>query len=181
MENIYLTFSLANDMRNITKMAEVFFFNTVTKYIIMKNFHHTLISHVINAKIIPPYQRFHRTSGDKEIFLSWCPFVPGQGQEQELQNVPEQISISRDLPGQNHLPKKNKRQEKDVLQQESIVLGRDGKACKNPVLYTLTILVARIASWYTWRAARCTPNEWRAAKRCGLVRHRRESRKSLLV
>jgi hypothetical protein len=46
---------------------------------------------------------------------------------------------------------------------------------------TLTILIARIASWDTWSAARCTPNEWRAAKRCGSVRHRPESRKSLLL
>ena len=46
---------------------------------------------------------------------------------------------------------------------------------------TLTILIARIASWDTWSAARCTPNEWRAAKRCGSVRHRLESRKSLLL
>ena len=46
---------------------------------------------------------------------------------------------------------------------------------------THTILIARIASWYTWSAARCTPNEWRAAKWCGSLRHRRESCKSLLA
>ena len=52
-------------------------------------------------------------SRDKKKFLSRCPFVPGQGQEQ----------MSRDkllcpVPGQNNLPKRTKKQEKDVPKQE---------------------------------------------------------------
>ena len=39
--------------------------------------------------------------GTKKKFLSRCPFVPGQGQEQ----------MSRDVPGQNHFPKRTKKQE----------------------------------------------------------------------
>ena len=56
-------------------------------------------------------------SRDKKKFLSRCPFVPGQGQEQ----------MSRDkllcpVPGQNNLPKRTKKQEKDVPKQEKDVL-----------------------------------------------------------
>ena len=58
-------------------------------------------------------------SQDKEIFLSRCPFVPGQGQEQ----------MSRDkflCPGTSRdkitFPNEHKKQEKDVLKQENDVL-----------------------------------------------------------
>jgi hypothetical protein len=37
-------------------------------------------------------------------------------------NVPGQTLLSRDVPGQNHLPKK---QEKDVLKQEKVVLKQE--------------------------------------------------------
>ena len=59
---------------------------------------------------------------------SRCPFVLGQkkilvpvslcpGTRAEA-NVPGQTSLSRDVPGQNHLPKKAKKQEKVVVKQE---------------------------------------------------------------
>jgi hypothetical protein len=75
-------------------------------------------------------------SWDKEIFLSQCPFFPGQGQEQ----------MSGDVPGQNHLPKNNQKTGKrhsktgkgrsktgkgrsktgkDVLKQEKYVLKQE--------------------------------------------------------
>jgi hypothetical protein len=59
---------------------------------------------------------------DKEIFLSRCPFVPGQ------------TPLSWDVTGQNHLPKKatNRKkpalkQKKDVLKQEKNVLNQERK------------------------------------------------------
>ena len=39
-------------------------------------------------------------SQDKQIFLSRCPFAPGQGQEQKFR-IPGQIPLSRDVLGQN--------------------------------------------------------------------------------
>jgi hypothetical protein len=62
---------------------------------------------------------------------SRCPFVPGQrnflvpvslcpGTRAEA-NVPGQTPLSRDVPGQNHLPKKAKKQEKVVVKQEKDV------------------------------------------------------------
>ena len=50
-------------------------------------------------------------SQDKNISLSHCPFVPGQGQEQKSRDVPEKITF----------PVK-KTQEKDVLKQEKDIL-----------------------------------------------------------
>ena len=48
-------------------------------------------------------------SRDREIFLSWCPFVL---RTRAGANVPGQTPLSRDVPGQNHLPLRNKKQEK---------------------------------------------------------------------
>jgi hypothetical protein len=38
--------------------------------------------------------------------------------------------MSRDVPGQNHLPKTNKKQEKDVLKQEKDVLKQEKEVLK---------------------------------------------------
>ena len=61
-------------------------------------------------------------SGTKK-FLSRCPFVPGQ------------TPLSRPVPGQNNLPKRTKKQEKDVPKQEKGVpkqkkrRSKTGKGC----------------------------------------------------
>ena len=62
---------------------------------------------------------------------SHCPFVPGQRNflvpvslcpgTRAGANVPGQTPLSRDVPGQNHLPKKAKKQEKVVVKQEKDV------------------------------------------------------------
>jgi hypothetical protein len=55
-------------------------------------------------------------SQNKEIFLSRCPFVPGQWQEQKF----------RDKSPSN----KNKKQEKDILKQKKDILKQEKDALK---------------------------------------------------
>jgi hypothetical protein len=57
-------------------------------------------------------------SQDKEIFLSRCPFVPGQGQEQKSRDKTLCPGTSRD---KITYPKEHKKQEKDVPKQEKDV------------------------------------------------------------
>ena len=54
-------------------------------------------------------------SRDKEIFLSRCPFVPGQGQEQKSQDKGLCPETSRD---KITFPEEHKKQEQDVPKQE---------------------------------------------------------------
>jgi hypothetical protein len=53
-------------------------------------------------------------SWDKNIFLSCCPFVPGQGQEQKSWDKLLYPGTSRD---KITFPKETKKQEKDLLRQ----------------------------------------------------------------
>ena len=55
-------------------------------------------------------------SRDKQIFLSRCPFVPGQGQEQMSRDKHLCPGTSRD---KITFPKEHKKQEKDVPKQEN--------------------------------------------------------------
>ena len=55
-------------------------------------------------------------SRDKKIFLSRCPFVPGQGQEQMSRDKHLCPGTSRD---KITFPKEHKKQEKDVPKQEN--------------------------------------------------------------
>ena len=61
-------------------------------------------------------------SRDKENFLSRCPFVPGQRQEQMSRDKLLCPGTSRD---KITFPKVTKKQEKDVLKQEKDVLKQD--------------------------------------------------------
>ena len=61
-------------------------------------------------------------SWDKNISLSRCPFVPGQGQEQKSRNKLPCPGTSRD---NITYPKKTKKQEKEVLKQEKEVLKQE--------------------------------------------------------
>ena len=45
-------------------------------------------------------------------------------------NVPGQTPLSRDVPGQNHPPKKAKKQEKVVVKQEKDVLKQEKEVLK---------------------------------------------------
>jgi hypothetical protein len=67
------------------------------------------------------------TGRHKEIFLSWCPFVPGTGQEQMSRDKPLCLGTSRD---KITFQKKNPKQEKDVLKQEKDVLKQEKDVLK---------------------------------------------------
>ena len=57
-------------------------------------------------------------SQDKKISFSHCSFVPGQGQEQKSWEKLLCPGMSREVLGQNYLPKNIKKQEKDILKQK---------------------------------------------------------------
>ena len=61
-------------------------------------------------------------SRDKNISLSRCPFVPGQEQEQKSRDKLLCPGTSRD---KITFPKKDKKQEKEVLKQEKDVLNQE--------------------------------------------------------
>ena len=66
-------------------------------------------------------------SRDKNISLSRCPFVPGQGQEQKSRDKLLCPGTSRD---KITFPKEHKKQEKDVLKQEKDVLKQEKDVLK---------------------------------------------------
>ena len=72
-------------------------------------------------------QGFQGTGRHGNNSLSRCPFVLGQGQEQKSRDKILCLETSRDVPGQNHFPKKKtkRKNEKDVLKQEKEVLKQE--------------------------------------------------------
>ena len=67
-------------------------------------------------------------SQDKKISLSHCPFVPGQGQEQKSWEKLLCPGMSREVLGQNYLPKNIKKQEiwSFFFENFEFILSRDG-------------------------------------------------------
>ena len=49
--------------------------------------------------------------------------------------IPGQTPLSRDVPGQNHFPKKTKKLEKDVLKQEKDVLKQEKDVLKQEGMF----------------------------------------------
>ena len=82
------------------------------------------------AVLLPPWTR---TSVSKGRYVPWE--VPGQTRRGRLVVPLSRARAGANVPGQNHLPRETKKQEKDVLKQEKDVLKQKivGKISDCPV------------------------------------------------